>query len=219
MVPTPISEKAFSRSLLDVLIRAGLIVVLVLFCFEIFRPFRDLMLWSLILAITLYPLQGRLKGMLGYKEGRIATLIVVIAIAILLVPIYLLGTSIADSVERVMSVLKNGGFHIAPPADSVADWPLVGKRLHGLWLQAATDLPGLTEKYIPQIKGISLTLLSKLAGIGMGFLMFIVALIIAGIFMAYGEGGSRSAVQIASRISGPARGRKSPGCAPRPSVR
>jgi hypothetical protein len=44
MVPTPISEKAFSRGPLDVLIRAGLIAVLVVFCFQIFSPFLDLML-------------------------------------------------------------------------------------------------------------------------------------------------------------------------------
>ena len=83
---TPTSEKALSRGLLDVLIRAGLIAVLAIACYQIFSPFLDLMLWSLILAVTLYPLQGRLKGMLGNKEGRTATLIVVIAIAILIVP-------------------------------------------------------------------------------------------------------------------------------------
>nr|WP_207201672.1 AI-2E family transporter [Pseudomonas sp. TH41] len=194
--------------MLNVLIRAGLILVLVLFCFQIFSPFRDLMLWSVILAITLYPLQKRLMGPLGQNEGRIATLIVLIAVIILMVPIYLLGTSIADSVQNTMNVVKVDGFHIPPPSDSVAGWPLVGKPLSGIWLQASTDLPGLTVKYIPQIKGVSLTLLSKLAGVGMGFLTFIFALIIAGIFMAYGEAGSRSAVQIASRINGPVKGPK-----------
>ena len=49
-------------------------------------------------------------------------------------------------------------------------------------------------------------MLGKLAGVGMGLLMFIVALIIAGIFMAYGESGHRSAVQVASRIFGPGKG-------------
>ncbi|MVV49890.1 AI-2E family transporter [Pseudomonas sp. PB120] len=208
MVPTTLTEKTLTRSLLDVLIRAGLIIVLVLFCFEIFQPFRDLMLWSVILAITLYPLQERLKGPLGQKDGRIATLIILVAIIILMVPIYLLGTSIADSVEHAISVVKEGGIDIPPPAESVAGWPLVGKPLSALWAQAYNDLPGLTQKYIPQIKGVSLTLLSKLAGVGMGFLTFIFALIIAGIFMAYGEAGSRSAVQIASRVSGPAKGPK-----------
>lgn len=206
MVPTPASEKAFSYGLLDVLIRAGLIAVLVMFCFQIFYPFLDLMLWSLILAITLYPLQTRLEGRLGNNEGRTATLIVLIAIGILMVPIYLLGISIADSVENVMTIVKSGSFHISPPADSVAGWPLVGKPLYGFWLEAATDLTGLMQKFMPQIKGFSLSLLGKLAGVGMGFLIFIFALIIAGIFMAYGKGGSRSAVQIASRISDPVKG-------------
>lgn len=206
MVPTSITVKTLSRGLLDVMIRAGLIVVMVLFCFEIFRPFRDLMLWSLILAITLYPLQTRLRGPLGHKDGFIATLIVLVAILILMVPVYLLGASVADSVQSTIILVKTEGFHIPPPTDSVATWPLVGKPISAIWMQAATDLPSLTVKYIPQIKGISLGLLSKLAGIGMGFLIFIFALIIAGIFMAYGEAGSRSAVQIASRISGPDRG-------------
>jgi len=86
MLPTAASasERTLSRGLLDVLIRAGLVAVLVISCYEIFRPFLDLILWSLILAVTLYPLQGRLKGLLGNKEGRTATLIVVIAIFLLM---------------------------------------------------------------------------------------------------------------------------------------
>lgn len=206
MLPNPLSEKTWTRELLDVLIRAGLIVVLVLFCFDIFSPFRDLMLWSVILAITLYPLQKKLLGPMGRKEGRIATLIVLVAIVILMVPIYLLGTSIADSVESAMTVVREEGVHIPAPPDSVAQLPLVGKPISAIWLQASTDLPGLTAKYIPQIKGASMTLLGKLAGVGMGFLTFIFALIIAGIIMAHGEAGNRAAVQIASRVSGPARG-------------
>ncbi|WP_420233509.1 AI-2E family transporter [Pseudomonas sp. ABY48] len=208
MEPSPVVEKTFSRNLLDVLIRAGLIAVLVIFCFQIFSPFRDLMLWSLILAITLYPLQCRLKGTLGQKDGYISTLIVLSTISILMVPIYLLGTSIADSVNSVMSLLKSGNLHVPPPTDSVAAWPLVGKPLYDLWRQAASDLPELVYKFVPQIKGVSLTLLSKLAGVSMGLISFIFALVIAGIIMAHGENGSRSAVQIASRLSGPIRGPK-----------
>ena len=190
MVPTPLSEKSLTRSMLDVLIRAGLIVVLVLFCFEIFRPFRDLMLWSVILAITLYPLQLRLMGSFGRSEGRAATAIVLIAIAILVVPVYLLGTSIASSVGQVIDLVKEGTFNIPPPPDTVATWPLVGKTISSIWLQASTDLPDLIAKYLPQIKGVSVGLLTKIAGVGAGLLMFIVALIIAGIFMAHGEAGT-----------------------------
>jgi len=205
---TPASEKALSRGLLDVLIRAGLIAALVIFCFQIFSPFLHLMLWSLILAITLYPVQLRLKRKLGNKDGRTATLIVLIAIAVLMVPIYLLGTSLTHSVQNALAVVKSGNFHIPPPAESVASWPLVGQKLYDFWLQAATDLTGLAQKLAPQLKDVSLGLLGRLAGAGMGLLMFIVALIIAGIFIAYGESGHRSALRIASRVSGPGKGPK-----------
>ena len=207
MLPTPSSPQA-SRDLLDVLIRAGLIAVLVLFCFQIFRPFLNLMLWSMILAVTLYPLQRRLrhKGRLGGRDGRIATLIIFIAIVILLVPIYLLSASIVGSVDNALDTVRGGSFHVRPPAESVANWPLVGKPVHDSWQQASTDMNSLVQKFMPQIKNAALVLLSKLTNLGVDLLVFISALIIAGIFMAYGESGARSAREIATRLSGPQKG-------------
>jgi len=206
MAAKPVLEGSVSQSPLDVLIRAGLIVVLVIICYRVFHPFLDLMLWSMILAVTLYPLHRKLKHRFGNKEGRVATLIVVIAIVILLVPIYLLGVSIAASVEHALATVRSGSFHVPPPSDSVADWPLIGKPLHGYWEQAATDLTSLTQKFAPQIKAASFAMLDKLAGFAIGLLTFIAALILAGIFMAYGESGHRSAVRVASRMVGPERG-------------
>jgi predicted PurR-regulated permease PerM len=206
MLLTPTSEKALSAGLLDVLIRAGLIATLVIFCFQIFSPFLHLMLWSVILAITLYPLQRKFRPMLGNRDGRTATLIVLVAIVILAVPIYLLATSMTESVEHALVVVNGGSFHIPPPTESVANWPVVGKPLYGFWLQASTDLTGLVQKFAPQIKDGSLVLLGKLLGAGMALLMFIAALIIAGIIMAYGEEGNRSSIQIASRVISPDRG-------------
>ncbi|MNF60172.1 putative inner membrane protein [compost metagenome] len=206
MIPSPITEKSLSRNMLDVLIRAGLLTILAMFCFRIFSPFLDLMLWSIILAITLYPLHIKFKNRLGLSSGHTATLLVLIAVAILMVPIYLLGTSLVDSVESAIAVVKSDTVQVPPPPEALASWPLVGKPLNALWMQASNDLPLLIQKYIPEIKGFSLSLLGKLAGASMGFLIFIFSLIIAGIFMAYGQAGSRSAVSIVSRICGPDRG-------------
>jgi len=206
MPATPAFDKSVSQGLLDVLIRGGLIAVLVIVCYQVFHPFMNLMLWSMILAVTLYPLQRTLKRKLGFKDGRIATLIVVIAIAVLMVPIYLLGASMAASVEGALATVKGGGLHVPPPSDAVAGWPLVGKPLHAYWAQAATDMAGLTQKFAPQIKAMSLAVLAKAAGFAVGLLLFIFALILAGIFMAYGESGHSSAVRAASRVFGPSKG-------------
>src|ERR1044072_2885572 len=79
MLPTPTTRRVLSRELLDVLIRAGLVAVLAIFCVRIFLPFLNLMVWALILAITLYPLQVRLRRSLGGKDGLIATVIILCA--------------------------------------------------------------------------------------------------------------------------------------------
>src|SRR6476660_5724590 len=104
MLPTLITQRVLSRELLDVLIRAGLVAVLAIFCFRIFAPFLNLMVWALILAITLYPLQVRLRRTLANKDGLIATLIVLVAFGVVLVPTYLLGVAVAGSVEHAMDI-------------------------------------------------------------------------------------------------------------------
>lgn len=196
-----------ARGLLDVLIRAGLIAALVLYSYKVFQPFIGLMLWSVILAITLYPLHSLLKSRLGNRNGLTATLIVMTVIGILLIPVYMLGNSLTQSVQVAMQLVKEGGLRIPPPADSIAQWPIIGAKLHAFWLEAATNLMGVAQKLAPYMKDISLRLLGHIAGAGMGLLVFIGALLISGMIMAYGENGERSAIKIAARISGPQRGR------------
>ncbi|MEZ2353442.1 AI-2E family transporter [Caballeronia sp. RCC_10] len=205
---SPISERTLSRELLDVLIRAGLVAVLAVFCFRVFMPFLDLMVWALILAVTLYPLQVRLRSPFGGKDGFIATLIILVTFVVILVPTYLLGVAVAESIERGMAVFRSGSFRIPPPAESVAAWPLVGQRVYDFWAQASTDMTGLAQKFAPQLKQAGLAVLGTVTGLGAGMLVFLLALIVAGIFMAHGEKGYQSAMQIASRISGPENGRQ-----------
>ena len=186
--------------LLTVLIRGGLIVVLTLFCFRVTLPFLNLLLWSLILSVTLYPLHCRLLAKLGNHDGRTATLLVTLCLAVLLIPVYLLGVSLADSVQNAVTALKSGAFHIPPPDESVASWPLVGERLHALWQQAAVNLAGLVEQLIPKVREHALGILGTLAGMGAALLVFIGSLMIAGIIMAFGREGHQSARRIAARI-------------------
>jgi len=46
-------ETRLSKRLMDVLIRAGLVLALAILCYQIFSPFIGLMAWALILAVTL----------------------------------------------------------------------------------------------------------------------------------------------------------------------
>ena len=197
---------AVSKGLLDVLIRAGLIAALVTLCYQIFHPFLNLLLWSMILAVALYPLHNMIKRKLQLKDGLIATLVVMLAIAIVLVPVYLLASSLASSAETAAAAVRSGNFEVPPPSADVADWPVVGEQAHAIWSQASTNAADVAQDYAPQLKSFSLAVLGKIAAAGVGLLLFLFALCLAGAFMAYGESGHRSAIASFERIFGPGRG-------------
>ncbi|MGV8918001.1 MAG: AI-2E family transporter [Pseudomonas sp.] len=190
-----------AQELLDVLIRAGLITVLVISCYEIFRPFLNLVLWSIILAITLYPLNQRLAARLGNRSGLAAIILVLVGLLCLMVPLSLLGTSVVDSVQAGIQSAEAGNIEIPAPPASVEDWPLIGAALYKIWLHASQDLSWAFQQLLPHLKDWSKIALQQAAGVTAGIVIFVLALITAGVIMAHGAGGQRTAVAIASRVS------------------
>ena len=198
MPPIPPYDQQASRNLLDVLIKAALIGVLAYSCYLVFGVFRDLLLWSLFLAVTLYPLQRRLRPRLGNHNGLTATLLVVLSLLVLIGPIYLLTAALLESVQQAVVALRGNAMTIPPAPDWLADWP----RLSALYQQAAADESGALRNLLPHVRQFALGLLHRIAGVSVAALLLVAALIIAGIIMAYGELGHRSMRRIASRIFG-----------------
>jgi predicted PurR-regulated permease PerM len=198
-------EKRLSSSLLDVLIQAGLILVLVILCYQVFAPFLSLMAWAVILAVTLYPLHKRLSKRLGGRQGWSATLIALLGIALILAPTAVLMGSAGDSVQNLVHGVQDNTLQIPPPKDSVAEWPLVGKKIYGVWDRAHDDLPGLIKSMQPKIGNLAKMALGMVASIGVGLLMFVAAIVVAAIIMAFGESGARTTRAIFARVFDDAR--------------
>ena len=200
------SRKLLSGDLLELMIRAGLIAFFVVVCVRIFTPFAGLMLWALILAVALYPLQRGLAKRLGGRQGRAAALLVLAGLLLIGAPTAMLGSSFAGGIHDVYSDFQNNEITIPPPAAAVAGWPLVGERIHAVWSAAATDLPALLEKMQPQLGNAAKYMLSVAEKTLGGVFIFLGALVIAGIMMAYGESGSQAMLRIISRLAGPRQG-------------
>jgi predicted PurR-regulated permease PerM len=199
-------EKRLSDRLMDVFIRVGLILALVILCYEIFSPFLALMVWALILAITLYPGHQKLANKMGGKQGRAATVIVLVGIVLIVVPTTLLVSSIGDSVHHLINGVRNNTLQIPAPSQAVAEWPVVGKKVYGVWSKAHADLPSYVQSMQPKIGDLSKKALAMVASIGGSIAMFLFSFIIAGIMMAYGESGAQSMRAIFDRIAGTERG-------------
>ena len=199
-------EMRLSRRLLDVLIRAGLILAMAVLCYQIFSPFLALMVWALILAVTLYPAHQKLARRLGDKQGLAATVLVLIGLVLIGVPTGLLMFELGDSVHQFVGSVRDHTLQVPAPSPGVAEWPIVGKKVFGFWSQAHTDLPALVQSLQPKLGELAKTALGMVASIGGALLLFLVAFIIAGIIMAFGESGARSTRAIFDRIVGTGRG-------------
>ena len=122
-----------TSELLDVLIRAGLILAMAVLCYQVFSPFLTLMVWALILAVTLYPLHQSLAGKIGGKQGLAATLLVLLGVVLIVVPTAMLMSSLGDSVHQLINDVQNNTLKIPAPPESVAAWPVVGEKVHAIW--------------------------------------------------------------------------------------
>jgi predicted PurR-regulated permease PerM len=199
-------DRILSHKLIDLFIHVGLIGFLVVYCYQIFKPFIGLMLWSIILAVALYPLNALLARKMGGKDGRAATVLVLVIILSVFVPTALLSFSFAESTTDLVRQVHSGALQVPAPVESVAGWPIVGEKIYELWSAAHTDLGGVLAKYQPKIASITKQILGYAATAGTAILTFLVALVLAGIWMAYASSGYAAAKAIAKRMAGAEKG-------------
>ena len=141
LIPQPDSEgePRVSSGLLDVLIRAGLISALAVLCYQVFSPFLSLMAWSIILAITMYPLHQWLARRVGGKQWLASTILVIIGLLLIIIPTGLLMNSFADSVRHFIAAVENNTLAIPAPPERAERWPIIGKRVYHTWSKAHAD--------------------------------------------------------------------------------
>ena len=202
----PELEQRLSRSLMDVLIRAGLVFALAVTCYKIFSPFVALMAWALILAVTLYPSHQKLARSVGGRQGLAATLLVLGGIVLIGIPTAMLLVSLGDSVRELILAARESSLHVPAPPPGVAEWPIIGERIHALWSQAHADLPAVLKELQPKLRDVGQDVLAMVASVGGSMLLFLASFIIAGIIMAFGESGEKSVRSIFDRIVGTAHG-------------
>jgi predicted PurR-regulated permease PerM len=200
--PDPEFEQRLSGKLLDILIRAGLVFVLAFVCYRIFSPFLSLAAWSMILAVTLYPAHQKLARRMGGKQGLAATLLVLACILLIGVPTALLMASLGDSLQTLVADVRGGTLKIPAPPPSVAQWPVIGTRVHELWSQAYADLPTLVQSMQPQVRDLARQTLQVVASIAGAVLLFLFSFVVAGIIMAWGQSGARAIRAIFARLVG-----------------
>jgi predicted PurR-regulated permease PerM len=112
---SPIKDRAFLNRTVEATIRIGLIAVLVLYCFQIVRPFLIPVVWGVIIAVALHPNYLWLQRVLGGRRTLAAMLFVVLALVLLVAPTFLLSDTLVTGVTGLARSLSEGKLIIPMP--------------------------------------------------------------------------------------------------------
>jgi predicted PurR-regulated permease PerM len=194
------SRDEIAEIAIDVALRVGLLFLLAFLCIFVIAPFITILLWGIILAVTLYPVQQWLAARLGGRGGLASTLIVLFGLAIILGPASVLTATLVESVQTLRTGLADGTILIPPPPDSVATWPIIGEELSSIWWLATTNLEAALAQVEPQTEAVTRGLLKASAGVSIAVLQFALSLIIAGLLFGPGQSLAATVQAFTDRI-------------------
>jgi predicted PurR-regulated permease PerM len=196
------AEQGFQARALEATLRIGFVLFLIAWCFLIIWPFFAMIVWGMVIAVAVFPTFRKIVSTLGGRRKLAAALFTLVMLALFIVPAAALTESLINGAEYLYERVSSGEIKVPPPPEGIGDWPLIGEYVENIWSQASTDLANLVSQLAPQLTDIGGVLLSSLAGIGLDLLQFLVATIIAGVFLANAESGQLAAGKFAKRMGG-----------------
>lgn len=181
------------------LLFAGLVVGVV----AVLRPFGTAILFGAILAVAAWPLRDRLLRC-GLRRGLVATLLLLLALAVVVLPLIAvapgLGERLAQGSGRVQAYFAGD-----PQLPSrLADLPVVGKRLAGVWNQAILADDGIRAVLEPYSDALRQALVGAARALAQSVLQIILALVVATFFWVSGDVLAATLHDILRRLGGEA---------------
>ena len=80
-------------------IQIGALVILILWCFSIIRPFVSIVVWGMIIAVALYPVHLSLTAKVGGREKASVVLLVLAGLTIIILPTWILADSAIEGIK------------------------------------------------------------------------------------------------------------------------
>ena len=202
---SPLDQRFLANSMAS-FIQIGALLVLLTWCFKIVSPFLNVVIWAVIIAIALYPGHVALSNRLQGREKLSAAILALVGLAIIVIPAWALADSMLGGLQHLATEFEDGIITIPPPDPQVAQWPLIGHKIHQLWGGAASNLEATLNEFTPQIQALGQSLLA-FGGIAVaGVLQLIFSIFVAAALLGYAPSGYRLTREFSARLVGIDRG-------------
>ncbi|HYG90589.1 MAG TPA: AI-2E family transporter [Azospirillum sp.] len=177
----------------------SLMLVLVVGCFVVLRPFIAAILWAVILTFSTWPLHRRIERALGGRTTLAAAAMTLMIMLLFVGPLVILGVKLSENVlrlfEAVHTAMDRG---LTPPPDWLSGVPILGDRLQEAWRAAATGGADLRALLQPHLERIRDWVLASGEALLSGTSLIVVSVLIA--FFLYRDG--RDAVRRLHNVMG-----------------
>src|SRR5262245_40987224 len=131
----------------ELVISGAALVLLLLGCAYVLRPFATSLLWAVVLWLATAPLHQRVLSWVGDRHTAAAALMTLGIASVLLLPIVIVGFSLSDSVADLAAASQRWGEAGLPrPPEWVQSVPLVGRHVAERWDAIAGDPQRMLEE-------------------------------------------------------------------------
>ncbi len=180
----------------------AILLLLLLGCLLVMRPFISALLWSMILCSASWPLYGRLLRFVNHRRTLAASLMTLAMVLVILLPFFIAGLTLADNVKDLANAVRNW-IQAGPPQPPawLGKIPLVGAQAIQSWQNIIADTGSLMDRIKPWIPDASRWLLKGGLLLGHGLLQLTLSIFIAFFFFRDGAYISGQVTAAVDRIA------------------
>jgi predicted PurR-regulated permease PerM len=187
--------------ILDLALRFAALGLLLYFALILVRPFLTIVIWSIVLAVSLYPLFEHIARWLGGRRRLAAIIVTLLTLLVVIGPVAWLVVSLIESVRVLADHFLSSDFSFPVPPESVKGWPVVGDKIYQYWELASTNVGSALAKIAPHLKSVGTSVLHIAGGAGAGVLKFLVSIFVAGFLFAPAPSLVEAARALARRLA------------------
>ena len=179
------------------LLFAGLVIGVL----AVLRPFATAILFGTILAIAAWPLREFLLRC-GLKRGLDATLLLLLALAVVVLPLIAVAPGLAERLTQGANRLQD---YLAT-TPRIPSWltglPIVGERLARIWDQAVLAEGGIRAFLEPYSDALRHAFVQAAGALAQSVVQIILSLVVATFFWVSGDALAATLRDILRRLSG-----------------
>lgn len=196
------SKESNIKTAADLILKLGVLLFILFLSFKIIWPFLGILIWSLVIAVILFPLTKRVSLWLGDRHKMASLLVTLVFFSLLAVPSIWLVNQLIVGVGFLAADIADGSLSVPYPPDSVLKWPVIGDEIYKNWLDLAEDFGEAVLGFMPHIRGFIEKLLGALGNTGLGILQFALSILIAGVFLMFFKQGSITGRKLFRKLAG-----------------